>query len=153
MLLISYMESGAAICSPCTTAPPSICPWVPCVPFCHHQLSESQHSGFLFIRHSLTGCRTSGAWLGNFDCFSGGDVPGNLGCSWSTPFLLGHPSGSWSLLCFHLFLLFLFSFPSLFNSLSSRYNAPLPFFPPSPLPVSGGSRLCSRHSATCPCHS
>lgn len=126
------MESGAAICSPRTTAPPSICPWVPCVLFCHHQLSDSQHSGFLFIRHSLTGCRTSGAWLGNFGCFNDGDVPGSLGCSWSTPFLLGHPPGP----CF----VFIYFFSSTSLSLlcltlspPGTTPPPLPFFPPSSL--------------------
>lgn len=60
------------------------------------------------------------------------------------------------LLCFfYLSLVFLFFFPSLFNSLSpqrSLLQLQRPF-PPSLLSVSGGSRLCSRHSATCPCHS
>lgn len=154
MLLISYMESGAAICLPRTTAPPSICPWVPCVPFCH-QLSDSEQSGFFFL-----------FYLSLIDRMP--DVTGLLGKLWllrqrwhprkpwlflTNPLPPWHPLGSPSP-CF-VFMYFFSSSPLslLCLALSSRYNTPLPFFPPSPLPVSGGSRLCSRHSATCPCHS
>lgn len=53
-------------------------------------------------------------------------------------------SSSSSLLCSTL------SLPTVF---SSPATTPLSSLPPSLLSVSGGSRLCSRHSATCPCHS
>lgn len=41
-----------AICSLRTAAPPSICPWVPCAPFCRHRLQVFMHSGFLICHSS-----------------------------------------------------------------------------------------------------